>query len=101
MTSVYNPSAVYVLELASMLAIRDENSALAVGRDVAEALQDVVRNAPNLHPMIVSRAVFYLLHLLEASYVCISNIPQKTNANLPGTFFHPCACHPPYYLKVR
>jgi brefeldin A-resistance guanine nucleotide exchange factor 1 len=66
--SNYNPSIVYVLEFASMLAIRDESCAQAVGKDVAEALQDVVRGASHLHPVIVSRAIFYLLNLLNASY---------------------------------
>ena len=67
--STYDPSILYILELATMLAIRDENSTAAVGKDLAEALQNIVRNAANNHPLIVSRATFYLLHLLSASHV--------------------------------
>ena len=65
----YDPSIVYILELATIIAMRNEEAIAAVGQDVAEALQGVVRNAANVHPLIVSRAVFYLLHLLNSSQV--------------------------------
>ena len=68
-TTTYDPRIVYILELASMLAIKDENSTAAVGKDVTEALQNFVRGSANTHPLVVSRAVFYLLHLLSASHV--------------------------------
>lgn len=68
-TSDYDPRIVYILELAAILAIKDEDSTAAVGKDVAEALQNVVRGSANSHPVIVSRAVFYLLHLLNVSHV--------------------------------
>jgi brefeldin A-resistance guanine nucleotide exchange factor 1 len=73
-TSNYDPRIVYILELAAMLAIKDERSSATIGREVAEALQNVVRGSANSHPLIVSRAVFYLLHLLNASHV--SSIPS-------------------------
>lgn len=66
----YHPSTVYILELITMLAIRDEKSAQLVGKDVAEVLQNVVRGAAHQHALVVSRAVFCLLNLLRASYVC-------------------------------
>ena len=68
-TSSYDPRVVYILELAAMLAIKDENSIASVGKDVAEALQNVIRGSATSHPVIVSRAVFYLLHLLNVSHV--------------------------------
>lgn len=67
--SSYDPSTVYILELSTMLAIRDEESTGAIGQNVAEALQNIVRNAANNHTLVVSRAAFYLLHLLSASHV--------------------------------
>ena len=73
----YDPSIVYILELATIIAMRNDESITAVGPDVAEALQSVVRDAANVHPLIVSRAVFYLLHLLNASQVSSSN-PTKS-----------------------
>lgn len=65
----YDPSVVFILELATIIAMRDEDSISAVGEAVADALHNVVRDATNVHPLIVSRAVFYLLHLLNASQV--------------------------------
>lgn len=67
--ATYHPSTVYILELITMLAIRDERSAHVVGKDVAEVLQNVVRGAAHHHALVVSRAVFCLLNLLRASYV--------------------------------
>ncbi|KAL8868851.1 MAG: hypothetical protein Q9174_004711, partial [Haloplaca sp. 1 TL-2023] len=63
----YDPSLLYVLELLTVLAIRDDASFAEVGELVADALQNVVRNAANTHFMVLSRAVFYLLLLLEKS----------------------------------
>ncbi|KAL8938087.1 MAG: hypothetical protein Q9216_004085 [Gyalolechia sp. 2 TL-2023] len=63
----YDPSFVYVLEIITLLAIRDEASLAAVGELVADALQNVVRNAGNTHFMVLSRAVYYLLLLLQKS----------------------------------
>ncbi|KAL8709936.1 MAG: hypothetical protein Q9220_005386, partial [cf. Caloplaca sp. 1 TL-2023] len=63
----YDPSLLYVLELITALAIRDDASFLAVGELVADALQNVVRNAANIHTMVLSRATYYLLLLLQMS----------------------------------
>lgn len=65
----YDPSVVYLLELATIIALRDSDTIAAVGESVADALQNVVRDASNVHSLIVSRAVYYLLHLLNASQV--------------------------------
>ncbi|KAK5132296.1 hypothetical protein LTR08_009204 [Meristemomyces frigidus] len=65
--AVYNPAVVYVLELATILALRDEDTITALGADVADALQSVIRDADRLHPVALSRTVFYLLALLRAS----------------------------------
>ncbi|KAK4494195.1 hypothetical protein PRZ48_014493 [Zasmidium cellare] len=64
---VYNPAVVYVLELATILALRDEDTITALGSEVAGALQTVIRDADHLHPVALSRTVFYLLSLLRAS----------------------------------
>lgn len=64
---VYNPAVVYVLELATILALRDEETITSLGADVAEALQTVIRDADRLHSVALSRCVFYLLSLLRAS----------------------------------
>lgn len=64
---IYDPAVVYVLELATILALRDEETITALGSDVADALQAVIADADRLHPVAVSRTVFYLLALLRAS----------------------------------
>lgn len=65
--SAYDPSIVFILELATILATRDAESILMVAQPVADALQYVARDSANVHPLILSRAVFYLLYVLEAS----------------------------------
>lgn len=66
---VYNPSMVYVLELATRLALKNEATMTAVGENIASTLQNVIRDASNLHPLVVSRVSYYLLNLLRAGFV--------------------------------
>jgi len=65
----YDPAHVFVLELATILAMRDAETIVAVGKPVSDALFNVVRNAAKVHPLVLTRAVYYLLHLLNASQV--------------------------------
>lgn len=65
----YNPGMLYTLELATVLAIRDAETIEAVGENLAGSLQGIVRDARNVHPLIVSRVLYYLLNLLRLSYV--------------------------------
>ena len=97
---IYDPSILYVLEMASMLATRDDTSIAAVGKDVAEALQNVVRDATNVHPLIVSRAIFYLLHLLHASHVSDSGFLILTYLIRIDTFIHPSSRNPTHDLQL-
>ncbi|KAI9713587.1 MAG: GDP/GTP exchange factor for ARF [Bogoriella megaspora] len=64
---VYDPCLVYILELATVLALRDEETVEHLGQQVASSLQTVIRDASNVHPVVLSRAVYYLLLLLKAS----------------------------------
>jgi golgi-specific brefeldin A-resistance guanine nucleotide exchange factor 1 len=66
---VYDPSIVYILELCTALALRDHKTIKKLGEDVADSLQSVIRDSANYHSTMISRAVFYLLSLLHASYV--------------------------------
>ncbi|KAK2044112.1 Sec7 domain-containing protein [Colletotrichum somersetense] len=68
-TSVmYDPAMAYILEFSTVLALRDQDTVQLVGKRVIEALQAVLRDAGNYHYIIVSRATFYLLKLLQVSY---------------------------------
>ena len=64
---VYDPCLVYVLELATVLALRDTETVEQLGQQVASALQTVIRDTAHVHSIVMSRAVHYLLLLLRAS----------------------------------
>ncbi|KAL1389489.1 cytohesin-2 [Phyllosticta capitalensis] len=64
---VYDPSLVFALELATVLVLRDADTVERLGKDVADALQSLVRDYSNIHPLTLSRSVYYLLRLLRAS----------------------------------
>ncbi|KAI9667680.1 MAG: GDP/GTP exchange factor for ARF [Bathelium mastoideum] len=64
---VYDPCLVYILELATILALRDAETVEHLGQQVASALQSVIRDAAHVHSIVLSRAVHYLLLLLRAS----------------------------------
>ena len=66
---VYDPKLVFVLELATMLALRDDETVRELGKAVADALHSVIRGSTNVHPVAISRVVYYLLSLLKASEV--------------------------------
>lgn len=66
----YDPSMIFVLELATVLTLRDQKTLEILGEDLATTLQTLVRDAKNLHPLTVSRVVSYLLNLLRLSHVC-------------------------------
>lgn len=65
----YDPSLVFVLELATVLALRDEETVKELAKEVADALASVIRDASKLHPVVIARSVYYLLSLLKASNV--------------------------------
>ncbi|KAG8527452.1 uncharacterized protein KY384_007604 [Bacidia gigantensis] len=64
---VYNPSIAFILELSTILASQDRGSMALIGEPVADAIQNVVREASNIHPLVISRAVYYLLYLMNAN----------------------------------
>jgi len=69
--NAYDPSVVFVLELATHLVVRDEDTMAELGQTLAEALQGLVRDADHAHPITLSRTVYYLLSFLHASNVRI------------------------------
>jgi len=73
----YDPAIVYVLELATIIVLRDQETIRILGKDVVEALHNVIRNATSSHPVVVSRAVFYLLNIL-----CVSHVSEQVPLGL-------------------
>lgn len=72
MGPAYKPELVFILELATALALRDEDTAKQLYREVGGVLQSVLRDAHEHHPFMVSRCVYYILKLLMKSKVCLS-----------------------------
>lgn len=65
----YDPSLVFILEMVTVIAIRDQYTIASMGESVADALQNIVRDSVNVHITALSRAVYCLLRLLNASQV--------------------------------
>ena len=65
----YNPGIVYILELATSITLRDDRAIQELGEGVTAVLQNIVRDANNLHPLTLTRVVHYLLSLLRRTYV--------------------------------
>lgn len=65
----YDPAMIYLLELATILTLRDQKTLEAVGEALATSLQAFIRDARNLHPLALSRIITYLLNLLRLSHV--------------------------------
>ncbi len=63
----YDPSLVFTLELATIITTLDAESVALTGQLLADALQGIVRDPANVHSLVLSRAVFYLLKLLNGS----------------------------------
>lgn len=64
----YDPTVAFLLEFVTRLAIKDDESVKAMGKEVFDAMQGILRDPAQWHPITVSRATFYALKLLKASY---------------------------------
>ncbi|KAL9111033.1 MAG: hypothetical protein Q9227_004466 [Pyrenula ochraceoflavens] len=71
LTPKYSPSTVFMLEVATILTLRDSQTVTAGGETLNAALQGIVRNGRDMHPFVLSRTIYYLLSLLEAGFVSI------------------------------
>lgn len=98
---LYDPSVVYILELATIIALRDQETVAAVGQAVADALQNVVRDSINVHPLVVSRAVFYLFHVLHASQVSTTYDLRPENEMLIAKRHMRLSVHPSYSIQYQ
>lgn len=73
----YDPGLVYILELSTVQALRDEHTVHLLGKRVVNALQGILRDISNHHPIVVARTTFYLFKLLQATYVSFSKHAQR------------------------
>ncbi|KAI1321934.1 Sec7-domain-containing protein [Xylariaceae sp. FL0255] len=65
---LYDPTMVYILEFCTVLALRGSDTIELLGKSVADALQNIIRDAGRYHPVLVSRAAYYQFNVLKASY---------------------------------
>ncbi|KAF4555474.1 Sec7 domain-containing protein 2 [Elsinoe fawcettii] len=66
-TPAYDPAFVFIAELATLLAIRDNETMSTFGKEVSDILSSAIRDAERLHPVAVSRISYHLLSLLRFS----------------------------------
>ncbi|KAI9376339.1 hypothetical protein BJX61DRAFT_538871 [Aspergillus egyptiacus] len=66
--SLYDPGIIYLLELAAILTLRDQQTIESMGEGLLASLQGFVRDARNLHSLALSRVITYLLNLLRLSH---------------------------------
>ena len=78
----YDPKVVYILELCTVLALRDGETVEHLGKGVAEALQGILREPSRHHSALVSRAAFYQFNVLKASYVRLQLVDSKKTETL-------------------
>lgn len=75
----YDPGTVFLLEYATLLTLRDEETIAAAGEGLTGVLQNYVRDATNLHLLAASRVVHYLLELLRHSYVSAESFGRTSS----------------------
>jgi len=59
----YDPSMLFLLELATSLAIRDATSMQNLSAEVAGYCTEILRQRKHLHPIFVERTLIYLMAL--------------------------------------
>ena len=94
----YDPSIVYILEFCTVLALRDADTVQLLSKRMVGALQAILRDVGSYHHILVGRAAFYLLRLLQFSYVremipylhisfAIVKHIEKDEINQPNPFY--------------
>ena len=104
--SKYDPGMMYLLELATIITLRDDETLEALGERLLTSLQAFIRDARNLHSLALSRIIYYLLNLLRLSHVWMTKFspsrkqPLKLANFLLGSFIHACACCSTWHLRI-
>jgi brefeldin A-resistance guanine nucleotide exchange factor 1 len=73
----YDPSILFLLEMATSLAIRDEESMKTLSAEVAEYCTEILRQRKHLHPILLERSLIYLLVLKKRGHETVC--PQITD----------------------
>lgn len=67
----YDPSTPFILELCTILTIRDGGSTSNTAKQVFDAVHGILRDYGQWHGITISRAAFYGLAILKSGYVCL------------------------------
>ncbi|RFU72673.1 guanine nucleotide exchange factor for adp ribosylation factors [Trichoderma arundinaceum] len=64
----YDPTAPFILELCTILTIRDDGCTATTAKQVLDAVHGILRDYGQWHGITVSRAAFYGLMILKSGY---------------------------------
>jgi len=73
----YDPPTVFLLELATSLAIRDEESMRALSPELVGYCTEVLRQRKVLHPILIERTLVYLMALKNRGHQTVIPSPAK------------------------
>jgi brefeldin A-resistance guanine nucleotide exchange factor 1 len=76
----YDPGMIYLLELAAVLTLRDQQTIGSLGKGLLAYLHGLIRDARNLHSLALSRVTNYLLNLLRLSHVRMTSFSKSRGA---------------------
>jgi hypothetical protein len=103
----YDPGVAFILEFCTLLATRDEATTEAMGKQVFDTLQGILRDSSQWHAITVSRVAFYALRVLKASYVSATDTGthrRRTDLISHRTMISPtspsCCTQSPVYHKI-
>jgi golgi-specific brefeldin A-resistance guanine nucleotide exchange factor 1 len=71
---LYDPSLVFLLEMATSLAIRDEESMRNLSPELAVYCTEILRQRKHLHPILVERTLIYLLALKKRGHETVRRV---------------------------
>jgi golgi-specific brefeldin A-resistance guanine nucleotide exchange factor 1 len=63
----YDPTMLFLLEIATSLAVRDEQTVRDHGAKVAGYCTEILRQRKHLHPILVERSLIYLMAIKKHS----------------------------------
>ena len=100
----YDPAMIFLLELATIVTLRDQQTLETVGEALATSLQAFIRDARNFHSLALSRIITYLLNLLRLGHVCFLNnsLEYREITDIrPGSTLHARTRRPSRNLQLR
>jgi golgi-specific brefeldin A-resistance guanine nucleotide exchange factor 1 len=78
----YDPSTVFLLEIATSLTIRDKQSMENLSSELVTYCMEILRQRTHLHPIVVERALTYLLALKRRGHETVSSHFAKANSRM-------------------